>query len=151
MLKAYVIVDSVVVRTGRGPLFPKLGSFFKGDAVTILDDTLDTEYAKAIWTVGYAYSAKGKYIRLLSPSLDIDPDQPNAVATDNISVRKGRGINYVKLGIFSEGETFTVLEDPESADYIKVVFQVGYVHSKRGENLRLESAPPAFVLFGNSG
>ena len=144
MLKAVVSADTVDVRTGRSRFFSRLGLFLKGDVVTVLDDGLNTEYVMAIWKTGYAYSAKGTYINLIDSERGIQ-DHPNAVVSDNISVRKGRGINYVKLGVFGDGETITALEDPMLADYIKVAYEIGYVHADKGQNLRLEERAAAGI------
>lgn len=137
MKSATVTASAISVRTGRGVSFSKLGEFKNGDAIIVLDNSLDQGYAKVIWLIGYAYSSLGKYIQWSGSKTDM----PNAVVTANeISVRKGRAQSYSRLGKYKNGDKITVLDDKLDQNYAKVIWQVGYAYSKSGAYIRFDGA-----------
>ena len=128
---AVVTANKISVRKGRAVNYGKLGVFVNGDKITVLDEALNEDYAKVIWQVGYAYSNKGQYIKFQQT-----PDEANAIVTANkISVRKGRGVNYAKLGVFVNRDKIVVLDDSLNYNYVHVVWQdtEGYAYCDYGK------------------
>ena len=129
---AKVTASSIVVREGRGSNFAVLGEYALGDSITVLDRTLDQEYAEVVWVAGYAYSNDGQYIHFTE---DV-PSEPNAIVTANrISVRTGRDVSYTKLGEFEKGDQIIVIDDTLNYDYVHVVWKDtdGYAYCDFGK------------------
>ncbi len=116
---ATVTASSTVVREGRGANYAVLGEYPLGKNITVLDSTLNQEYAQVVWKTGYAYSNKGEYIQFSEEF----PDEPNAVVTaSRISVRSGRDVSYPKLGEFVKDAGIIVLDDTLNYNYVHVVW-----------------------------
>ncbi len=82
---AVVTANLISVREGRGFINTRLGYYHKDDEIIVLDPALDQTYAKVIWQIGYAYSAKGKYLRFQDavPETSAEPETPTGPETPN--------------------------------------------------------------------
>ncbi len=150
---AIVTANRISVRSGRGVNYSKLGEFVKGNEITVLDDTLNYDYAHVVWkgADGYAYSDFGKYIQFtIEQQLDNEIDlEPNAVVTANvISVREGRGVNYKKLGEFKKGDKIVVVDQTLDYEYVLVQWEgkAGYAYCDYGAYIRFTDKAPGDAI-----
>jgi cell wall-associated NlpC family hydrolase len=135
---AVVTANTISVREGRGVSHTRLGYYHKNDEIAVLDAKLDKEYAKCIWQIGYAYSAKGKYLVFKDSEPEI-PTEPNAIVTANtISVRKARSAGSTKLGEYHNGDKIIVLDSALDREYAMVSWEGGtaYAYSLNGKYIR---------------
>ncbi len=142
---AIVTADTISVRAGRGPGYSRLGYYHKNDEIVVLDAKLDQEYAKCIWQIGYAYSAKGKYLTFKYAEPEV-PDVPNAVVTaSTISVRAARSAGSTKLGEYHNGDKITVRDPALDREYAAVSWKGGtaYAYSLNGKYIRFLVDPVA--------
>ncbi len=135
---AIVTANTISVRLGRGVSYARLGYYQKDDRVVILDSALDQEYAKTIWQIGYAYSAKGKYLQFKDEE-PVKPSEPNAVVTaGTINVRASRSAAGTKLGSLNNGDKITVLDTALDREYAMISWNggTGYAYSAYGKYIR---------------
>lgn len=135
---AVVTANTISVREGRGANYNRLGYYHRNDRIVVLDAALDQEYAKCIWKIGYAYSAKGQHLRFKDTEPEI-PAAPNAVVTANaISVRAARSAGSAKLGELKNGNSITVLDSALDREYAMIVWNgsKAYAYSVYGKYIR---------------
>lgn len=135
---AVVTADTISVRDGRGVNHTRIGYYHRNDRIVVLDAELDKEYARCIWKIGYAYSAKGQYLRFKDAEPET-PATPNAVVTANaISVRGARSAGSAKLGELKNGNNITVLDSALDREYAMIVWNGGkaYAYSAYGKYIR---------------
>lgn len=135
---AVVTANTISVRAGRGTSNTRLGYYHRDDDIIILDAKLDQEYAKCVWKIGYAYSAKGAYLRFKDVEPPV-PAQPNAIVTANaISVRSARSAGSTKLGELKNGNNITVLDGALDREYAMIAWNGGkaYAYSVYGKYIR---------------
>jgi len=137
---AVVTAGRISVRAARTVDSIKLGELTNGEKITVLDESLNQDYAQIVWEdgVGYAYSAAGRYIQFLVNS-EPEAPEPNAIVTaDAISVRAARTVDSAKLGELKNGAKITVLDDALDQAYAEIVWEggTGYAYSAQGKYIQ---------------
>lgn len=141
--------DPLIVRSGPGKSYSKVGSLAKGKTFTITGKTKDS--AGTVW---YRFTFNGKtayisstYVKTTSTasssssssssSITAVTNTTGTVATkaDPLIIRSGPGTNYSKLGTLAKGKTFTVkgqAKDSSGLVWYQLTFngKTGYASSK---------------------
>lgn len=130
--------DPLIVRSGPGKSYSKLGSMAKGKTFDITGKANDSS-----GTVWYRFTFSGKtayvssaYVKTASTIVTMT-DTTGTVATksDPLIVRSGPGTSYGKIGTLAKGKTFDVTgKTADSSGLVWYVFsfngKTGYVSSK---------------------
>lgn len=133
--------DPLIVRSGPGKGYTKLGTLAKGKTFIVTGKTTDS--SGAVW---YVFSFNGKtgyvsssYVKIESTSAPITElkNTKGTVATksDPLTIRSGAGTNFSKLGTLAKGKTFDITgETKDSTGLVWYIFnfngKTGYASSK---------------------
>ena len=109
--------NTLNVRKGPGTGYARIGSLSNGAAVTILGE--ESGWYKISYNGGTGYVSK-EYIQVGGSSATASPTQaPDdgagaigkvAISSGSLTVRKGPGVNYAKVGALYKNDTVTILE-----------------------------------------
>ncbi len=133
--------DPLIVRSGPGSSYNKLGSLAKGKTFNITGKSTDS--SGVTWyrltfnsKTGYVSSV---YVKTSSTSSSTVTDVTNATGTvntksDPLIVRSGAGASYSRLGSLAKGKTFTITgqaTDKSGVVWYKLTYngKTGYVSS----------------------
>lgn len=146
--------DPLIVRSGPGKNYSKIGSLAKGKTVSVSGKVLDSS-----GTTWYTFSYNGKtgyisgdYLKITQTSSSVTTvtNLKGTVTTkkDPLIVRSGPGKTYSKLGSIVKGSTFTVTgQTKDSTGLVWYTFsyngKTGYVSSQYVTTTEIEQEKPA--------
>jgi len=134
-----VTASSLIVRSGRGTSYSRLGSLKRNTKITILETK--NGWHKIKYGSGYGY-VHGGYVSIISSSgsgsgssgskssgSNASASQKKGVVTaSSLNVRSGRGTNYSRIGSLKRNATVTIVETKNGWHKIKYGSGYGYVH-----------------------
>jgi uncharacterized protein YgiM (DUF1202 family) len=141
--KGVVTASSLIVRSGRGTSYSRLGSLKRNTKITILETK--SGWHKIKYGSGYGY-VHGDYVKLTSSSgsgsgssssSSSTSGKQGVVTASSLIVRSGRGTSYSRLGSLKRNTKITILETKGGWHKIKYGSGYGYVH---GDYVKLTSS-----------
>lgn len=133
--KAKIKADSLIVRSGAGPSYSKLGLLKKGKVIYITKKI--TKPSGAVW-YQFKYNGKtsyvngsSKYVTLTNIVSEISRNNKAVVTEGPLNVRSGPGTSYSSLGKLEKGKNIQVLLEIKKTDGTKW-YKFRYSNSKNG-------------------
>lgn len=145
-----IATGNVNIRSGPGASYERLGKLGKGKIISIKSSTEKwASFTMQNGETGYAHTS---YIAFITDQTSIVIDVPStdpgtagaAIATSNVNVRRGPGMNYTKLGKLRRGQTVSVWSiNGKWAEITWTGSQKGYVHT---DYLKFEGASDGVMI-----
>lgn len=138
-----VTASSLIVRSGRGTSYSRLGSLKRNTKITILETK--NGWHKIKYGSGYGY-VHGDYVKLTSSSgsgsgssgsSSSTSGKKGVVTASSLNVRSGSGTSYSRIGSLQRNATVTILETKGGWHKIKYGSGYGYIH---GDYVKITSS-----------
>ena len=102
-------IDTITARSGAGTGYSKISSYKKGDQFHVYETAV---VGNAIW----GHTDKG-WINLTYAGLAEPVIATGKVTADSLTIRKGAGSSYDKVGTYKKGDTVKIYETAKSGSY----------------------------------
>lgn len=131
--------DSLNIRKGASTKYAILGTASRGQVLEVV--SISNGWAKINYKNGIGYCS-ASYLKKVTTTTPTPAIKQMIVKVDDLSVRKGAGTSYTKLGSLKKGTKVNVVSELSSG-WVKIEFNggYGYVSNVKGAYLEAVSNP----------